>query len=555
MARKFKILVADDSLTYRMTVQELLADNDYEVILADDGTKARAIIIDELPDLAILDIVMPEIDGVALCQIVKANEATRHIPIILLTSKDNDNDKIDGLDAGADDYLTKPFNEEELLAKINTLLRLRSLQGDINDVFRKKSVVLVADDSLTVRMQLSELLEDGGYNVLSVENGVEALERVNRYLPDLVVLDVIMPEMNGIEVCRQIKKNPATLQIPVIIITSKNDINDKIQGLNAGADDYLYKPYNPKEFTAKVNAIFRMKKIQLEAERTMLARANIELQDVNKKLKTTQSQLVQNEKMVALGQLVAGIAHEINNPLSFVINNAQICQQALMDYNSLLLAYRDIKTMLPVEKIQAIDVLETDIDIEYMMNNIPGLFNDISGGLERIRRIVLDLRNFSRLDEAEKKRANIIEGIESTLNLISHNIKHRIDVIKEYANIPEVYCYPSQLNQVLMNVMVNAIQAMPDGGNLTIRTQCDASTVYIRIIDQGMGIPAELLSRVFEPFFTTKSVGSGTGLGLSISYGIMQKHKGTISYESDVGKGTTCTLTLPIDDDPLNQVV
>ncbi|MGK5095329.1 response regulator [Deltaproteobacteria bacterium TL4] len=543
---KLNILVADDSLSYRMTIKELLEDNDYDVVVAENGKIAYQAIEKELPDLLILDVIMPEMDGIELCKRLKGQEQTRTIPVILLTAKDTSDDKIYGLDSGADDYLTKPFNEEELLAKINTLLRFRNLQGELGSNTSSKSIVLIADDSLTVRMELSELLSESGYKPIPVKDGQEALEAVNRHLPDLVILDVIMPKMDGIEVCKLIKKNPATQQIPVIIITSKTQIDDKIRGLNAGADDYLFKPYNPKEFTAKVNAIFRMKKMQLEAERNILARSNLELQEVNKKLKNTQSQLVQNEKMVALGQLVAGIAHEINNPLSFVINNIILCQETMKDYEKILDGYHEIKPHLEKKAREGLDRLEQELELEYLREQVPLLYKDVNDGLERIRKIVLDLRNFSRLDEAEQKQVNLIEGLESTLNLLYHHIKNRIELVKEYGPVPEITCFPSQLNQVFMNVIINAIQAIEEQGKLIIRVFQEEKNICIQIIDNGTGMSQETLSHVFEPFYTTKEVGAGTGLGLSISYGIIEKHHGQITYISELGKGTTCTIKLPI---------
>ncbi len=541
---KLKILVADDSLSYRMTIQELLEDNDYDVLVAQDGKEALDQIIENRPDLVILDVIMPKMDGIKVCNHIRNNQRTSSIPIIMLTAKDDSEDKILGLESGADDYLTKPFNEEELLAKLQSLLRLRNLQGKS---FSTKSVVLVADDSLTVRMELQDLLDEDGYKAIAVEDGQEALEAVNRYLPDLVILDVIMPKMDGIEVCRKVKNNPATQQIPVVIITSKTDIDDKIRGLNAGADDYLFKPYNPKEFTAKVNALFRMKKMQMETERNILARSNMELQEVNKKLKNTQAQLVQNEKMVALGHLVAGIAHEINNPLSFVISNVRIFDEVFQDYQQLFDLYHNAKDSLSSQHLQRVDELEKQIDLAFLQTEVPRLSKDVHEGLERIRKIVLDLRNFSRLDEAEQKRANIIAGLESTLNLLQHQLKNNIEVSKEYGDIPEINCFPSQLNQVFMNVLVNAIQAIPNKGKIIIRTFQEEGMICIQIIDNGKGIDQETLAHIFEPFFTTKQVGDGTGLGLSISYGIIDKHNGTIAYSSELGKGTTCTIKIPVE--------
>lgn len=559
MNSSLKILVADDSLTYRMMIQELLEDSGYEVFLATNGNEALQIFEKHAPDLVILDIIMPEKTGMEVCHFLKKNPKTHSIPIILLTSMDASADRIEGLDSGADEYLTKPFHEEELLAKIRSLVRLRTLQGNISYSAFSKSMVLVADDSMTIRMNLSELLEDeGDYQTLLAKNGEDAVEMVKHNLPDLVILDVVMPVMDGIEACRQIKSNPATQQVPVIIITSRDNVDDKIRGLNAGADDYLYKPYNPKELIAKVNAIFRMKKIQLEAERNILARSNLELQNINEQLKKTQMQLIQTEKIAGLGQLVAGIAHEINNPLAFISNNLHLCQEAFVDYTSLLENYQQYSQECSREaplhsesqkKLQMIQALEKEIDIDYLKTQLPLLYKHMGDGMLRIRNIILGLRNFSRLDEAEQKRVDVTEGIESTLHLIQHHLKNRIEVVKDYQNHPAIECFPSQLNQVFMNVLINASQAIHKKGiiKISLFEETDNGNLCIQIKDNGKGMSEEVLNHIFDPFFTTKDVGEGTGLGLSISYGIIEKHKGSIHYSSILNQGTTCLIKIPMN--------
>ncbi len=547
--KKLTILVADDSLTYRCGIEELLQDNGYQVVTACDGEEALTVWRQAQPDLAILDVIMPGLDGVQVCQEIKRNERRKYTSVLMLTSKDDVDDKVQGLDAGADEYITKPFNEDELLAKVSSLLRYRHLQDELGILPEQKSVVLVADDSLTVRMQLAELLDDEGYKPSLVEDGIEALETVSKILPDLVILDVVMPGMNGIEVCRQLKSNPATQQIPIIIITSKNDIDDKIRGLEAGADDYLFKPYNPKEFTAKINAIFRMKKRQVEAERNILAHSNIELQQVNEKLKRTQAQLVQNEKMVALGQLVAGVAHEINNPLSYVINNSQLCGETMVDLFDLIEDYGKLaRELADPEQLAVIEEKEQFIDLAFLQRMMPKYTNDINEGLARIRRIVIDLRNFSRLDEAELKLADINECLDSTINLVNHQLRGDIKLDRQYTPHALIFCHPSKLNQVFLNILVNCIHAMEGReGFITIETQeMEHSWLEVRISDQGKGMDSEALNHLFEPFYTTKPVGTGTGLGLSISYSIIEQHEGEILFTSEVNVGTECTIRLPM---------
>lgn len=549
-SKKLTILVADDSLTYRCGIQELLEDNGYHVVTAVDGKEALAVWQQEKPVLAILDVIMPELDGVEVCQAIKRQENRQYTSVLMLTSKDDVEDKVLGLDAGADEYITKPFNEDELLAKVASLLRFHSLQGELGFSYEQKSVVLVADDSLTVRMQLSELLDDDGYKPILVEDGVEALSTVCDVLPDLVILDVVMPGMNGIEVCRRLKQNPATQQIPVVIITSKNDVDDKIRGLEAGADDYLFKPYNPKEFSAKINAIFRMKKRQVEAERNILARSNVELQQVNDKLKQTQAQLVQNEKMVALGQLVAGVAHEINNPLSYVINNSRLCGETMKDLFELIDEYGQlVRKTASEQQIAAIEEIEEDIDLAFLQRMMPKYYGDINEGLARIRSIVIDLRNFSRLDEAELKLGDINDCLDSTINLINHQLRGNIKLERQYSKHSMIFCHPSKLNQVFLNILVNCIHAMEGvEGSIIVRTEeVDNTWLQIQIIDQGKGMDQYTLAHLFEPFYTTKAVGTGTGLGLSISYSIIEQHEGEILFTSEVNIGTTCTIRLPMN--------
>jgi histidine kinase len=275
-----------------------------------------------------------------------------------------------------------------------------------------------------------------------------------------------------------------------------------------------------------------------------------ELSTSLQQLKSAQLQLVQSEKMASLGELTAGIAHEINNPINFVASSLQPLKRNLDALKTLIDKYDDYAEQPSADKLQKIVDYKEEIDYDYTKDEIEMLLGSISDGANRTTEIVKGLRNFSRLDEADRKKASLNEGIESTLLILQSNLKQKnIRLIKLLSEIPEIQCYAGQLNQVFMNILNNAIQSMPQQGTLTVKTFLDAqdNLLKIAISDTGSGIPAAILSKIFDPFFTTKQVGDGTGLGLSISYGIVKKHNGTIEVESEMGKGSTFVVQLPIE--------
>jgi len=265
-----------------------------------------------------------------------------------------------------------------------------------------------------------------------------------------------------------------------------------------------------------------------------LAEANQGLERRNIELRQTQNQLVQSEKMAALGNLVAGISHEVNNPIGAVNSAADVITRCINRITSIL------ETSETVDDIKNNKQFQRSFKILQDNNQVTATAGD------RIAKLVGSLKNFARLDEAEFQKADIHEGLDSTMTLIHHELKNKVEVLKEYGEIPNIFCYPNQLNQVFMNLFVNAAQAIEDKGVIKIKTSADDTNVYVEIADTGKGIPAEKLNRIFEPGFTTKSSGVGTGLGLSISYNIIQKHKGDITIKSEVGKGTEVVITLPI---------
>jgi signal transduction histidine kinase len=279
-----------------------------------------------------------------------------------------------------------------------------------------------------------------------------------------------------------------------------------------------------------------------------MARSEREASDA---LKRAQSQMLQTEKLAALGQLVAGVAHEINNPLSFVGNNVAVLQRDLKAVRELLELYRTGDELLEASKpelMSQIRELADRIDLAYTMGNLDELLVRSREGLRRIQQIVKDLRDFARLDESDLQEADLNQGIESTVNIVHGRAKGKhVTLELDLHPLPPVVCYPAKINQVVMNLVTNAIDACDGGGTVTVRTsELDhGAGVRIDVVDTGAGVPANIRERIFDPFFTTKPQGEGTGLGLSISYGIVKDHYGTIDVDSTPGKGSTFTVKLP----------
>ena len=292
----------------------------------------------------------------------------------------------------------------------------------------------------------------------------------------------------------------------------------------------------------------RRKREEAETRSQELANAYKKTERAYSKLKETQSQLLQSEKMASIGQLAAGIAHEINNPIGFINSNLSVLSGYGQDIKKLIDKYEKLRESNNQKKSwQELDELIEKIDLKFLLDDIENLIKESQEGTERVKKIVSDLRDFSHIDEAELKYTDINKGLESTLNIVWNEIKYKAEVIKEYGELPEILCYPMQLNQVFMNILVNAAQAIEKKGKIKIVTRdLNNGSIEICISDTGVGINKENLGKIFDPFFTTKEVGKGTGLGLSMAYGIIKKNGGSIKVESAVGKGTTFIITLPV---------
>ncbi len=286
-----------------------------------------------------------------------------------------------------------------------------------------------------------------------------------------------------------------------------------------------------------------------ESELDSLHRANQELRALNDTLRGTQAQLLQSERLASIGQLAAGVAHEINNPIGYVFSNFGTLEAYLERLFEMLQAYEDAELALAGSSVATkLATLRTRVELDFLKDDIPMLMRESKEGLSRVRKIVQDLKEFSRVDtHQEWVWASLHQGIDSTLNIVSNEIKYRADVRREYGELPDIECLPSELNQVFLNLLVNAAQAISlERGLIVVRSGDAGEEVWVEVEDNGSGIAPEHLPRVFDPFFTTKPVGRGTGLGLSLSYGIVQKHHGRIEVRSEPGRGACFRVTLPV---------
>jgi two-component system, NtrC family, sensor kinase len=270
------------------------------------------------------------------------------------------------------------------------------------------------------------------------------------------------------------------------------------------------------------------------------------LRETKNELAQTQGHLVKQEKMAALGQLVAGVAHELNNPISFVYSNTILLRESYAQLHRLLEFY-DRADGMPQAITSEANEIKEQIDYDYLVGDIPQALDDCHEGSRRVKEIVLNLRTFSRLDDTDAQLADVTEGIDSTIKILGHLFRpDRVILHKDYANLPKIECYAGQLSQVWMNLLANAAQAMDNKGDIWITTAIKENSLFVQIRDNGPGMPEEISSKIFDPFFTTKPVGEGTGLGLSIVHGIIERHSGTIQVDSQVGVGTTFTVELPM---------
>ncbi|NCC73749.1 MAG: hybrid sensor histidine kinase/response regulator [Sphingobacteriia bacterium] len=419
---------------------------------------------------------------------------------------------------------------------LNIFFNFEHYYYQFNNLMESNGIVLIADDNENNLHVLSTMLRNSGYTVRVAKNGLQVLKSVGISLPELILLDIHMPEMDGYETCKRLKSNPDTKEIPVIFISALTETFNKIHAFESGAVDYITKPFQVEEVRVRVKT------------HLLLRRRTLELENALSEIKRVQSKLIQAEKMASLGVLSAGIAHEINNPINFVYAGI----------NSLIKNFNELKAAIDElvagfagcsgECEKDLEKIKQRYHLDKKLKVIPELADDIKTGAVRTTEIVKGLRLFARSDQEPLVMSRIEEPLETALLLLKNKYKNKIQIIRQFnPDVPPIRCFPGQLSQAFINILDNAIDAIENNGKITISTDIDENLVKIEICDDGRGIAKDIQNKIFDPFFTTKAVGEGTGLGLAITHGIVEKHKGTIALKSSPGTGTCFTILLPIN--------
>jgi signal transduction histidine kinase len=432
---------------------------------------------------------------------------------------------------------------------------------EMNTVKHKITVLLVDDQQMIGEAVRRMLAEEKDISFHYCQDPARAIQTANEISPTVILQDLVMPEINGLTLVKFFRANPSTKNVPLIVLSSKEEPEIKAAAFAIDANDYLVKLPDKLELIARIryhsmgyiNMIERDEAFEaLQKSQQELLQTNKMLEKVNLELQENRNQLVQSEKLASIGQLAAGVAHEINNPVGFVKSNISTLSSYLEILKDIFQRYRmlsdqkDLKSEDIFQQFEEIEAYARSKKIDYILDDLEPLLKESLEGTERVREIVSNLKIFARPDEIDLKEVDLYEGLENSLKIIWNELKYKCEVIKNFKPLPLIQCHPGQINQVFINILLNAANAIAEKGTITIESYSDPTTVGIKISDTGCGISPENINKIFDPFFTTRDVGKGTGLGLSVSHGIIDKHKGKIEVKSELGKGTSFTILLPI---------
>ncbi len=444
------------------------------------------------------------------------------------------------------DAITKKMLDSRILTYVYVVDKATEKikwSNDISEIGIYEEASRVFNERMTSSTTNELKEEDGHYAMVFGFSGNDAQTRELRILLSQISIIALASVVGGIGVSflfgRYLQK-PFYSLIVSINRFSKGDFKHRLARTPFKEVNEIIESYN--EMIAQLSGLY-------ESLESRVRSRTLALEDSNRKLKEAQGMMVHSEKMRSLGALVAGIAHEINNPVNFIYGNVIHLEKYTDELIELVRTYEANEECIPKEKLDEITSFKKAIDLEFLATDVHDLIKSCKEGAERTKNIVLDLKNFSRLDEMVFSEFDIPKEINTTLNILTNKFKHKVEIVKNFdENLPKIEAYGGQLNQVFMNILDNAIQAIQGTGTVTITVKKQgASRILIEFTDTGKGISSENLKKVFEPFFTTKTVGEGTGLGMSIAYKVITSHGGTIGVESEVGKGTTIRLELPVN--------
>ncbi len=560
-----RLLLVEDSETQALELRLLLEAQGFSVERCATAEAALDRLNDGLPDLVVADYHLPGMNGDEFTRQMRLSLRTRALPVLMLTGAQDGERQ--GLESGADAYIAKSADRDLLVLRIRALLRERKgvhAESAGGSAFRRGRI-LVIDGSATYRTFFAGLLSQDGHAVETAASREAALATLDApdAAVDCVTVDLMGHSYDGLDLCREIASRRSAGSDAeggqafhlVCVAGSAPDKALLVAAFSAGADDVVAKTDGEvlamrvrglvrrrllEEDNLRVAGAFGARERALERARAeaeaaearaaladALEQANHDLADANRRLTDAQAKLVQAAKMASLGELVAGIAHEINNPLAFILAHQGTVERVLGD------------------------IPEPEADPgRRALTKARDRVGSMRIGLTRIQDLVLNLRKFSRLDEGERALVDVPEAIETVLALLQHKLGGRVAVVRDFRGREQMHCTPALLNQVVMNIVGNAADAIIGEGSITIATLAEPNADVIRISDTGPGIPEELRERIFEPFFTTKPVGSGTGLGLAIAYSVVQAHSGSLSVEAAEGGGACFVIVIPRQAEP-----
>lgn len=539
-ASQAHILLVEDSPPQAMGMMNALKRAGFEVHWVTTGNEALTSLAERRADLVITDFHLPDMLGDELCKLMRNRFDTRDIPVILLTIEQARRLQLRALQSGVDDYFEKTVKPSEILPRVHSLLRKGRAPSARLSQQQLRPRLLLAVASRERMESLAGSFEELGFEVFAARSLAEAAQRRDEV--DGILLEASLVAEDQSPAWQAVLDRETAAMAPPLMILSASESSNAFL-LEAGADDVINIDAEPEVLRLKVkNQVLRHRarkeNLDLEGryrEQELRAAMASELEEKNRalslsyqQLKNTQSQLVHSERMAALGQMVAGMAHEINNPLAYVTGNVHNVLAWIAGLEPVVETILENKQRDRWEKIKA--RLRESLD-----------------GLERVKDLVLQLRTYSRLDEAQLKAIDVEDSARSVLRILGHRIREQqVNLREEYQATTLLECHSGAFNQVVMNLMTNALDAVPQGGEVLLRTWEDGESFLLSVSDNGPGIPSEIQDMMFEPFFTTKPAGKGTGLGLAISRRIVEEHGGVLSTgTAPPGMTTTFTVSIP----------